>query len=52
LQPGDFEISKIEWELFEVVKCSQPLSENKDSSTKFKVIEASGECEAKVYIEG
>lgn len=62
LQSGDFEIERIEWELFQVVKCSRqlgpaPVEEGEakkaaDMSLKFRVIDASGECEAKIVLDG
>jgi len=64
LRTGDFEIKRVEWELFEVVRCSRLLGSfseesmgarrpgDSDMALKFKVIEASGECEAKVILEG
>lgn len=64
LQSGDFEIERIEWELFKVVRCSRQLSgfsevdagarppRSEDCSLKFKVIEASGECDANIVLHG
>jgi hypothetical protein len=60
---GDFVIKRIEWELFEVVKCSRDLnglsfvnSQGKkiagEMSLKFKAIEESGECETQVIMQG
>ena len=64
LRTGDFEIKRVEWELFEVVRCSRLLGSfseenmgarppgHSDMALKFKVIEASGECDAQVVLEG
>jgi hypothetical protein len=60
---GDFVLKKIEWELFEVVKCSRELtglsvvnSQGKkiggEMSLKFKAIEESGECETQLVVKG
>ena len=62
-EPGDLVIKRIEWELFEVVKCSRQLnglsvvnSQGKrfdgEMALKFKVIEESGECETKLILKG
>lgn len=55
MTPGDFVLKRIEWELFEVVKCSRQLNGlsgvnskgqrvEGEMAVKFKVIEESGEC--------
>lgn len=62
-KPGDFVVKKIEWELFEVVKCSRELKGlsfvnskgqrlDGEMALKFKAIEASGECQSDLIFQG
>jgi hypothetical protein len=67
LQTGDFEIKRVEWELFGVVRCARELgsggenaagvqaskkAQASDMALTFNVIEASGECEATLALDG
>ena len=53
---GDFEIQNIQWELFDVIQCKKKLQSSSsakgkpDSYLKFKIIEASTECEAELIL--
>jgi len=61
-QAGDLEITQVEWELFEVVRCSRSLKglsgitsmkkSAEEMALKFKVIETSGECETHLVLAG
>ena len=59
---GDLEITSVEWELFEVVKCSRSLKglsaitsskkSGDEMAHKFKIIEESGEIDTQIILDG
>lgn len=63
IQTGELTLENIQWELFEVVRCSRPLfqmaivgagkrSREVEQPLKFNIVEASGECKMEFLLDG